>query len=77
MFRPTDYLECLAAQGEDLCDETHPSDGQRPVKPKEETGGGSGRQDTGHGQRTAANDDRGKKGHAGHQNNPQRPIEEQ
>jgi hypothetical protein len=59
------------------CDETHPSDGQNPVKPAEDQKGGIGRRGTGHGKRLIANDPRGRQGHGGHHDHRQRPIEEQ
>ena len=59
------------------CDETHPSDGKRPVKTGPEQKGGIGRPDTGHGKRSIGNDGRGRHGHEGYRDRPQRPVEEQ
>ena len=60
----------LSAKG--VCDEKGPGDGKKPVR--DEPKGGSGRQDTGHGQRSIANDDRGKNGHGGHKDSNGRPA---
>lgn len=57
------------------CEEPHSSDGVPPVRDGQK--GGSGRQDTGHAERSRENDKRGRNGHDGHREHPQRPVEQQ